>query len=181
MCKTSKKIRLPNAVKFYALSAGKNIIVNEPLLFLLAVLAFDQPLAYAYSGVNSDSSSGNTKDGFTDLVGTRYNTATWDIYHWQSFVEWSHGIPEIRLGTTDTAVSDTDRPNTDVIETDCGTVGKGLRSFAADLVEAVTELMIPIAELFNKATFIKMSPTFTMVMNSSTIGKERTVQVIESR
>jgi hypothetical protein len=181
MCKTSKKIRLPNAVKFSASSAGKNIIVNEPLLFLLAVLAFDQPLADADCGVNSHSSSGNAKDGFANLVGTRYNPGAGNIYHWQSFVEWSHGVPKIWFSTTDTAVSDTYRPNTYVIETDCGTVGKGLRSFTADLVEAVTELMIPVAVLLDKTTFVKMSPTFTMVMNSSTISKERTVQVIESR
>ena len=78
-------------------------------------------------------------------------------------------------------MADTYRPDIDVIESGRRTVGEGLRAFAADFIEAVTELMELITVLFNIATLVKMGSAFTMVMYSPTIGKEWTVQVVESR
>ena len=91
--------------------------------------------------MDADSSGSYAENGFTDLVGIGDNPGGGYFYHRQSFVEWGHGIPELWFGTTDTTMADTDRPDTDVIKTNGRAVGEGLRTFAADFIEAVAELV----------------------------------------
>ena len=73
-------------------------------------------------------------------------------------------------------MSDTDRPDINIVKTNGRAVGEGLRTLAADLVETVCLSVELITELFDKTAFIEMRPSFAMIVVSSAIGKERTTK-----
>ena len=129
--------------------------------------------------MDTDRRGGGAEDGLADLVGICNDAGAGDFDIRQSLVEGCHGIPEIRLGTPRAAVTDTDRPHSDIVEADRRTVGEGLRAFAADFVKTVAELMELVAELLDETAFVEVRTTFAMVMNSAAVGEERTVQMIE--
>ena len=146
---------------------------------MILVFAFDQAFSYSDGRMDTDGSSGNTEDFLADVICVSNNSGTGNLNHRQSVVEGSHGIPEIRLSTTETAVTYTDRPDVDIIETHCRAVGEGFRAFAADLVQAVAELMGFVTELLDKTAFIEMRASLAMVVDPASIGKERTIEAIK--
>ena len=61
------------------------------------------------------------------------------------------------------------------------TVEKGLRAFAAHLIQAPALSVSFIAPLLHKLSGIKMSPSFTIIMDSLSMRKEGALAVIKDR
>ena len=85
------------------------------------------------------------------------------------------------LGAAEAGMPGADRPRAeaDVAETDRRAVGVGLRTLAADLVEAETLTVAFVAELEREAPGVEMRPPLAVLVDQAAIGEFRPVLLVE--
>jgi hypothetical protein len=148
---------------------------------LFFAFTLNKPFADSHSGMDTDCRGSYAENGFANLISTVDDSGGGDFHIWQSLVERSHGIPEIGFGTAKATMTDTYRPDIDVVEANSRAVGEGFWALAANFIQTVTELVTLISKVFDETAFVEMGASLTMVVDSSAISKERTVQLVKGR
>src|SRR6185369_3664624 len=131
------------------------------------------------SGVNRNACQRGAYRKPANLVRGQFHAGTRNVEAGQAPVEWGHPVKEVAFRTTEAWMSRLYRKAASLIPLYDGTGSKGRRTFAADFVKTVAFPGVFIIELHDELPGIVMSASRALVVDSLSIGKNRSPVLVE--